>query len=656
MKKITAIIPFLNEGREIFNTVQNLRETAGNSIDIMLINDASTDECDYRAVADEFDCIYVLHEMRKGVAASRDEAVDLCKTDYFILLDGHMRFYQNDWVEILLAHLEREPRSLFCCQSIVLNLDENGEIVKKERERNPIGAAIDFFGDNKLKVKWSYHRPTDGDQQEDVVDVACVLGAGYVCSKDYWTRLRGLNGLRSYGSDEPLISMKVWLEGGRCRLIPNLPVGHLYRKQFPYTNPSADTLFNVVYITELFLGYSLRESVFRHIHRKFPALAENAFREMDLIRDEIEEQKRYYASIFTRDIDSVVEMNRACILNTRFRPLSLLHTDADKNMIAKTMCALFMGEADNTERQGLMFGKTEAALILSMYAGDDGAKEFAENADRLIDGIFEKIDQASPLGFTDGLTGIAWAINYMCANRLMELDAEEFFEEVDGKLAAAFNGRHDQSLYEDRIFGIGLYYLIRKGKSEALSSPAFVEKLFLLCEKKLGIMNRSGYIYSTPFDPPATNSIVAFLAGAAADHDLPDSLRKSLASYLNQYAGSIDSALDRYTLNSLLDRLYTVYQGIKGELPEIAVTDSEAIMDEIGSKAGKELLAICAGAGMNTLLFDCRPDAPVMERLQQALFDTIKNKAQWQEALPLFDNDNIGLEGLGGLAILAMAD
>jgi glycosyltransferase involved in cell wall biosynthesis len=47
MNQLTVIIPFLNEGREVGNTLQSIRETAGEQVDVLLVNDASYDDFDY---------------------------------------------------------------------------------------------------------------------------------------------------------------------------------------------------------------------------------------------------------------------------------------------------------------------------------------------------------------------------------------------------------------------------------------------------------------------------------------------------------------------------------------------------------------------------------------------------------------------------------
>lgn len=51
MKKLSVIIPFLNEGAEIEQTIIEIKRTAGESVDIVLVNDASTDGYDYVSIA-----------------------------------------------------------------------------------------------------------------------------------------------------------------------------------------------------------------------------------------------------------------------------------------------------------------------------------------------------------------------------------------------------------------------------------------------------------------------------------------------------------------------------------------------------------------------------------------------------------------------------
>ena len=110
---LTIIIPFLNEGEEVALTVESIRKTAGNKVDILLINDASQDGFDYRSVAKNYGTAYLQNETRKGVAASRDLGVEAINTEYFLLLDGHMRFFSDDWHIRIVEAFKQDARSLY---------------------------------------------------------------------------------------------------------------------------------------------------------------------------------------------------------------------------------------------------------------------------------------------------------------------------------------------------------------------------------------------------------------------------------------------------------------------------------------------------------------------------------------------------------------
>jgi glycosyltransferase involved in cell wall biosynthesis len=309
MSKLAVVIPFLNEGEEVYNTVKNIRETADQDVDIILTNDASTDGYDYKAVSEEFNTEYICHSGRKGVAASRDEAVALCKTDYFLLLDAHMRFFQNDWVAIILKELEKDNRVLLCCKSIALEKNDSGEVVKSSNRFAVYGTYIKFDDcddSESLTNKWSAHDP---DPESEVVDIPCVLGAAYACSKTYWQYLRGLEGLRSYGFDEQLISIKVWLEGGKCKWLKNIGAGHIYRQAMPYAVENADMMYNRLLLAELFLDYERKQKVFKSAQQQGRETYKCAFETLKQSYKMIAEQKKYYKEIFTRDMQFILEYN-----------------------------------------------------------------------------------------------------------------------------------------------------------------------------------------------------------------------------------------------------------------------------------------------------------------------------------------------------------
>lgn len=306
MQQLTIIIPFLNEGTEIGNTILSIRETCVGHPYILLINDASTDGYNYLSVAQQHGCQYIHHQERKGIAASRNEGVKECTTPYFLFLDGHMRFFEKGWDEKVIALLQANPRSLLCGQTRKLEKGTNGEVIHKPHQVC-YGAYVDMSSQVSFKAAWNY---TDILPFTNLMETPCILGAAYACHKDYWEHLHGLDGLQYYGMDEELISIKIWCEGGRCLLVKDWEVGHIYRDAFPYAVPSTELIYNRLLVIELFIPYALKRELFLKLQHFYGQRFEQAFEMLKKQYSEVKKQKRYLHSIFERDIGFFLEKNQ----------------------------------------------------------------------------------------------------------------------------------------------------------------------------------------------------------------------------------------------------------------------------------------------------------------------------------------------------------
>lgn len=229
MNKLTCIIPFLNEGIEIFRTVKSIRDTAGDTVDIILINDASTDNVDYSVVATYFNCRYIKNKERQGVAGSRDIGVSLATTPYCLLLDGHMRFYDTTWVDTLLAEVSKNTRKIYCTACVMLWWPYTGRGPDLTHYSNGAYLATSFKDwSSSIDPKWIPHKFVDS------TDVPIVLGANYCFATEYYKELRGLEGLKYYGCDETWLSLKSWAIGDGCAVIPSVKIGHVFREKHTY--------------------------------------------------------------------------------------------------------------------------------------------------------------------------------------------------------------------------------------------------------------------------------------------------------------------------------------------------------------------------------------------------------------------------------------
>jgi hypothetical protein len=109
---------------------------------------------------------------------------------------------------------------------------------------------------------------------------------------------------------------------------------------------------------------------------------------------------------------------------------------------------------------GLLHGQTGIAIALFHQFRHANNPVLQEIANSLIDSIYEKITDRTPLDFADGLTGIGWGIEYLLQHGFVSGDGDEVCAELD---ILIFHNRQERdscppSLAED----IRRYALARK--------------------------------------------------------------------------------------------------------------------------------------------------------------------------------------------------
>lgn len=421
---LTVIIPFLNEGEEVKNTLRSIREHGGQKVTILLINDASDDGYPYESCAKEFGASYLFNQERQGVAHSRDKGIALCTTPYFLLLDAHMRFYQDNWIQILTGELKKDERTLLCCNTRGLRKNEAGEMYDDPEGNKTFGARIHFERDIEiLEAKWI---PVEQQPEENIEDINCVLGAAYAGSKHYWQYLKGLDGLVFYGQDEVYISSKVWLEGGRCRLLKNLYVGHYYRNKAPYRIESSFILYNKLLIAYLLLPWYVQGRVYVVLQQEYTlALFRTEFERLMEKKEKWEALKKYYQQIFTRSFEEVLQANGRLVKNKML--------PGNEVFLQKVFREVLLN-CNRTDALGIEQGRMGSILFLAAYTHWRKDEVEDELVGTLIDQFYQKMDVALPCSWTDGLYGIAYGITWLLSNGFMEGEVDEVLSDIDTRI------------------------------------------------------------------------------------------------------------------------------------------------------------------------------------------------------------------------------
>lgn len=464
MQYLSVIITFANEQAEVERTLKSIRRNSPVDLPIILVNDASDDGYNYDFLQFKYNVTYIKNEVRLGVAKSRDLGVENCKTPYFILLDAHMRFYDDTWYSAIVNQLEKNSKILLCCQT------RNIRKTQKEKKFKPIGAIIVFDSEtNTFDPVWNF---TEKCPESPIERIPCVLGATYATSKTYWLHLKGLSGLLSYGGDEQYISMKVWREGGKCIVLKNIIVGHLYRKKHPYNFNDVDFLYNKMLICELVMSTTMKSRIISALKSKYSLYQDIFIKAYTMLVDnkkEINRLKDYYQSIFKYDFDSFYEFNK-----------SFFVTNDDLTQQEKEIDDIAMNLIMNIEKAnlGLLNGLMAYSLFFFHYSRYTGNTFFEDIAESLLNKIYDGIDLDSPMGLGNGLCGIGWGIEYLLQNKFIEGSADDVLAEIDDKLLAYnLNKISDYSL-STGLAGYLSYIFIRLSKQSIHDNIPF-ENSFL---------------------------------------------------------------------------------------------------------------------------------------------------------------------------------
>lgn len=335
-KEFTVILTFKNEGIEVEKTIISLLFT-DQSINIILIDDASDDGYNYKELADIFGCFYYRNEVSQGCAGARNVGVKFVNTPYFMLMDAHMRFPidDRDFSKRFINKLKEDPNQIVFCNTNIMgsNTDEdpmfrhytNEDCISTKSGSAAIGACYNMHHDGKdWSSEWCYkiidndkYKYSENKDKELCVETVSIMGANYAMSVEWWNKIQGLNGLYAWGHDEPLLSLKTYLLGGKCVCFKNYAIGHLYRTKPSYGSLSAITTeLNILFIQYLMShddDKSKEELMFNeYVERMFKCMGEEygkmVMEDFNSHKKEYDEIKQWLWQNAVRTIDDIYSL------------------------------------------------------------------------------------------------------------------------------------------------------------------------------------------------------------------------------------------------------------------------------------------------------------------------------------------------------------
>jgi GT2 family glycosyltransferase len=205
----SVVIVSHNEGCHLRRTVESLLPGLPGGGKIVVVDDASTDGST-EELRDLAAVVLLRSEQRLGVARARNLGGRHAGARILVFSDAHVQA-PPDWAAPLTNLLE-DP-----------TIGAVGPVISNMRDRTLKGYGLRFCGPS---LSWKYL----GFQGPNPHPVP-LLGGGFIALRsDVFDTVRGFDeGMVLYGIEDAEMSLRLWLLGYQCMLVPSVDVAHLFR-------------------------------------------------------------------------------------------------------------------------------------------------------------------------------------------------------------------------------------------------------------------------------------------------------------------------------------------------------------------------------------------------------------------------------------------
>ncbi|XP_034552015.1 polypeptide N-acetylgalactosaminyltransferase 6-like [Notolabrus celidotus] len=256
----SVIIVFYNEAwSTLLRTVYSVLHTAPADLlkEILLVDDASTDDHLQTRLDDYVQQLKIVHVLRqgerKGLTAARLLGAKSAQGDVLTFLDSHCECFPG-WLEPLLARIAEQPTAVVSPHITTIdlyNLKFNKPVPKAHRIRGNFDWRLKFGWENIPKEERKQRK-----KETYPVRTPTFAGGLFSVSKSYFEHIGTYDDQMEYWGGENLeMSFRVWQCGGQLEIIPCSVVGHIFRQHSPHTYPNKSTVItrNLVRLAEVWM-------------------------------------------------------------------------------------------------------------------------------------------------------------------------------------------------------------------------------------------------------------------------------------------------------------------------------------------------------------------------------------------------------------------
>lgn len=285
---ISVVITSFNEGDEVANTVNSVRENTEGKHEIVLIDDGSTDgSCDKVEVEQ-----LIRHEDSQGIAASRRVGVAAAKGDVLAFLDAHQRVSKGCLDRCAALSMERhaivwpDVKGLvdrnWCGHGALLKIWKDGEKDGKTKRTGLYGAR--------------YRRRK---QRDKISRCTTMVVPGYTMDRTAWRKCELIDGLKRWGASEPALTVKAFFtDTDILHLCDGSLARHYFREngKIPYSAPWRLARMNHAMISRVCFEVATWDNHWRGVYKKLKLTDED----LSEIEEKVEGQRQEFQKIKKR--------------------------------------------------------------------------------------------------------------------------------------------------------------------------------------------------------------------------------------------------------------------------------------------------------------------------------------------------------------------